>query len=155
MNIDFLANKKEYISEIFEWYKQEWGYLNPCRTDTQLLEKISSRLNSKKAPCILVGSSGEEIVGTVTLCLDEVEELPQTFPWLSSLYVSEKHRRQGFGELLVHACIQEARNLGYKEIYLLTDKEELVNWYKEMGWKHYRFVYYKKANVQIFFYSMV
>ncbi len=155
MNINFLVDKKEYIPNIFEWYEKEWGYLNPNQTDVQLHKKIQSRLNSGKIPCILVGSVENHVIGTVALCLDEVEELPQTFPWLSSLYVGENYRGQGFGKLLVRACIQEARNLGYKAIYLFTDKEDVARWYKDMGWKHYGSVCYKKAKVQIFSKSLV
>lgn len=149
MNIYLLANKKEYLPVVHKWYKKEWGYLNPGRTNEQLHAKIKSRLNKGKAPCILLGSVEDKIIGTVTLCLDELEELPQIYPWLSSLYVDESYRLKGFGESLVRACLQEARDLGYKEIYLFTDKRKLVSWYKKMGWVYFEELLHRRVSVTV------
>ncbi len=39
---------------------------------------------------------------------------------VKSLAVSEERRRQGIGESLVKACIEEARNLGIDSVFALT-----------------------------------
>ena len=58
--------------------------------------------------------------------------LPELTPWLASLYVIPAKRRQGFGAALVRRLTDEARQLGFANLYLYTPSEE--KFYGGLGW---------------------
>ena len=51
---------------------------------------------------------------------------------VKSLAVSDEHRRQGLGERLVNACLEEARSLGIPRIFCLTYK---AGFFQRQGFK--------------------
>lgn len=78
--------------------------------------------------------NGEE-AGRVRLyiLLNELHENP--FGFMEDLFVDEKYRKQGIGEKLVAAAIEEAKkNHCYKFIFTCS-REELYNWYERQGFK--------------------
>ena len=57
--------------------------------------------------------------------------------YLEDIYVEENQRKKGYGEQIVKALIEEARQLGCYKIILTSryGKERLHEWYKELGFK--------------------
>ena len=64
-----------------------------------------------------VAEKGGEILGCSSLHLTW-EDLAE----IRSVAVKEKYQNQGVGKALVKACLKEAKNLGVKRIFLLTNK---------------------------------
>ncbi len=66
-----------------------------------------------------VYEDGGKILGTGALhiCWEDLAEI-------RSLCVAEQARKTGIGRILVNACIEEARQLNIKKIFLLTYKAE-------------------------------
>ena len=73
----------------------------------------------------LLGGVG--IYPTEGLPLDTVE--------LVKMYISSSSRGKGVGKLLMNKCIEQAKNLGYKNIYLetLPELSTAVLTYKKLG----------------------
>jgi hypothetical protein len=86
MKIEYLADNKQFVPIVCDWFHEEWSYLNPSRTKQQLHDIVESRLTKGTILNILIGTENNELVGTVTLRNDEVEEEATLYPWLSSLY---------------------------------------------------------------------
>ena len=51
-------------------------------------------------------------------------------PWYATMYVKKEFRDRGYSKLLNDAILEEARNRGFKKIYLKT---ELNNYYERFG----------------------
>lgn len=54
------------------------------------------------------------------------EGLPETMCELVKMYVAEKFRGKGYGQILLEKCMQEAGKAGYEKMYL-ESLPELVN----------------------------
>ncbi|RYG05532.1 MAG: GNAT family N-acetyltransferase [Chitinophagaceae bacterium] len=76
----------------------------------------------------IVGGGG--IYPTAGLPADTVE--------LVKLYLSSETRGKGFGKLIINQCIEHARLLGYKNIYLETMPElnQAVSLYEKLGFEY-------------------
>ena len=51
--------------------------------------------------------------------LFEVEEKELT-PWYATMYVKEEYRKIGYSRILNEAILREAKNRGFKTVYLKT-----------------------------------
>lgn len=83
-----------------------------------------------KGGSILVALLGDVVVGVVALIPQEkhIE--------LAKMAVAPQVRNSGIGQRLVAACIDEARSLGYKTMFLYTNRQKLhvaFHLYKKMG----------------------
>jgi predicted N-acetyltransferase YhbS len=155
MKIEYLADNTQFVPIVCDWFHEEWSYLNPSRTEQQLYDVVESRLTKGVIPTILIATENNELVGTVTLRNDEVEEETTLYPWLSSLYVAKNRRHKGVGELLTKACIEEANKNGFDKLYLFTDKEKLKKWYMKMGWKDLKTINHRSVPIDILFYEQI
>lgn len=56
---------------------------------------------------------------------------------LVKLYVSKKYRHNGYGQTLLEKCIEEARTLGYKKMYLesMPELANAIGMYKKNGFE--------------------
>ena len=132
MEITYLADHKEVIPVLAQWFYQEWGYLYPDRTLGVVERLIGERANINKIPLTLVAFEGEELLGTVCLKVHDMDTHPELTPWLAGLYVSKPRRRQGIGAELVSAIEKKAHELGVGNLYLYTPKSE--GFYSRLGW---------------------
>lgn len=67
---------------------------------------------------------GEEIAGGAGFY--PTEGLPENTCELVKIYLAKEFRRKGFGEMLLQKCMEEAKNEGYKKMYL-ESMPELTN----------------------------
>lgn len=81
---------------------------------------------------ITVAENGE-VVGRVKLYVLHNDLHEEPFGFMEDLFVSENHRKQGIGEKLVEAAVEEAKkNNCYKFIFTCSH-EELYGWYEKQG----------------------
>jgi len=74
-----------------------------------------------------------KVIGTAALDDDDMDTHPGLTPWIASLYVDGKYRKQGVGEALVRRVIEEARLAQVKNLYLFTPDRE--HYYGRFGWR--------------------
>lgn len=133
MNIEYLADHQDVIPTLAQWFYEEWAYLHPERTYSDVECLISERAQKDKIPMALVAFYGEELLGTVSLKVHDMETRIDLSPWLAGLYVSVTRRRQGIGEALVFAIEKKACELGVGRLYLYTPESE--SFYSKLEWK--------------------
>ncbi len=88
MNIEYLAFHKEVIPTLAQWFYEEWSYLYPERTFSDVKRLIAERAQADKIPVALVAYDGEELLGTVCLKVHDMDTRLDLTPWLAGLYVS-------------------------------------------------------------------
>lgn len=64
--------------------------------------------------------------------------LPDDTTELSKFYLSKKARGKGIGKLLLEKCIEKAKNLGYKNVYLesIPEFSKAVSIYEKQGFQY-------------------
>lgn len=77
---------------------------------------------------------GGKIVGMATLMKTDYYPLPEVFPWVSTLFVSEEYRGSRISEKLIDFANSYAKNLGFERTFIPT---EHIGLFERYG---YRFV---------------
>jgi len=83
-------------------------------------------------PTTLVAIAAGELLGSISLVVDDHAELTRYSPWLASLFVAPAARGRGIGTALLERMLAEARALGIARLYLFTEHQE--DWYAALGW---------------------
>ncbi len=147
MRTAYLADHKEVIPKLAEWFHQEWSYLYPKRTIGEVRTAIEERTNKDCIPVALVAFEETELVGTVCLKTHDMDNRLDLSPWLAGLYVAASWRGKGMGTALVKAIEQKAKALGIRKLYLYTPSA--VSFYTRMSWRVLEATEYHGAGVTI------
>ena len=74
-----------------------------------------------------------QIVGMVTIMKTDYYPLPEIFPWISTLFVSEAYRGNRISGKLIDFANQYAKEIGFANTYIPT---EYIGLYEKFGY-HY------------------
>lgn len=133
MRIEYLADHLGRAPQIAGLHYAQWRELLPDWSEKEALEELLSHRNRCAIPTSLIAVQGSELVGTVSLVVEDHDELLMYSPWLANLYVVPSWRGQGVGTMLVGNILEEARALGISRLYLYTDGGE--GFYLRLGWR--------------------
>lgn len=132
MKIEYLADHKDVIPTLARWTFEEWSYLWPERTLSDVERLISERCNKEHIPIALVAIDKGKVVGMIELKTSDFKARQNLSPWLAGLYVDKLQRSKGVGTKLVHEIENLAARLGASRLYLFTDDAE--KFYSKLGW---------------------
>jgi len=121
MRIEYLADHPEHIPALARWFYAHWGWFLPPESSSETIaDKFRIHLNRDALPIALVALDGDELLGTASLRVLDMDVFTDSTPWLGGVYVAPAHRRKGIGRRLVGAVEQKARECGYPSIHLFT-----------------------------------
>ncbi len=132
MLLQHLVDRPECIPSIAQWYHDEWSYAHPGSTVEWRIAELKQRVTRNELPLTLVGIDGDDILGTYSLDLEDMDTHHHLSPWLASVFVNPNFRRRGIGTLLVQDAMERAKVLGIRRLYLFTPDQ--AHWYAKMGW---------------------
>lgn len=130
MKIYNLKDKLEYIKEVSILEHNEWASNPGFDFDNRInkkINKIKSNLDNKSF-CKLLLIDNDNLIGFISIFPEDGYK--EYTPWYATMYVKEKYRGNGYSKILNNAVLNEAKNRGFKEIYLKTD---LINYYEKFG----------------------
>ena len=120
IQIALLADHPEALPILEEWFEREWepyyGPDGPGDAAKDLLEAC----NRDGLPVALVAILGNEIIGTAALKAESVSTHKHLTPWLAALLVKTEFRRRGIAGHLIGAVEEQAKQLGFRKIYVGT-----------------------------------
>ena len=73
------------------------------------------------------------IVGMVTIAKSDYYPLPEIYPWISTLFVSEEYRGHRISEKLIDFANAYARDLGFCRTYIPS---EYIGLYEKYGYRY-------------------
>ena len=132
MEIYNLQDKLEYLDEVAKLEYEEWASNKEENRQTRIERKKEKICNMflDRSFCKLILVNNKELIGFISLFPKDCEEEKDLTPWYATMYVKKKYRNHGYSRLLNEAILSEAKNRGFKEIYLKTN---LKNYYKKFG----------------------
>jgi GNAT superfamily N-acetyltransferase len=132
--IHYLANHPLYAPELARYSYHEWrsAYDRRGETFSDVLTAYRKRTNVDTLPLALVALHGEQLVGTVSLKIHDLDVRPDITPWLGGLFVIPEWRRHGVASTLINRALEEAQRLELKRLYLWTASAESL--YQKLGW---------------------
>lgn len=128
------ANTKELLDEVRKIFRE---YQESIDTDL-CFQKFEEELGglpgkySQPKGRLYLAYAGEKLAGCVALHPMEDNKCE-----MKRLYVKPEFREQGFGRILAEKIIQDAKEIGYKQMFLdtLDTMQSAVKLYKSLGFK--------------------
>ena len=132
MEIYRLQNKLEYLDEVVKLEYEEWATdkeTNKKQRIEKKKEKIYKAFNNNNFCKLILLDSGK-LIGFISIFPKDCEEEKDLTPWYATMYVKKDYRKRGYSRILNDAILEEAKNRGFKILYLKT---ELKNYYEKFG----------------------
>ena len=76
-----------------------------------------------------VATVGNKIVGMVTVMRSDYYPLPEIYPWISTLFVTEEYRGRRISEKLIDHAGRYAKSLGFDKTYIPSEHTGLYEKY--------------------------
>ena len=132
MKIFNLKDKMEYLNEVVNLEHDEWGINPDFDREKRINNKKKTIMDNldNKSFCKLILLDNNNLIGFISLFPYDSDEVKDLSPWYATIYVKKEYRGMGYSKILNDAIINEARNRGFKTIYL---KSTLVNYYEKFG----------------------
>ena len=80
-----------------------------------------------------IAMTGDRIVGMVTIMKSDYYPLPEIYPWISTLFVSEEYRGHRISEKLIDFANEYATELGFDKTYIPS---EHIGLYEKYGYSY-------------------
>lgn len=74
-----------------------------------------------------------QIIGMVTIMKSDYYPLPEIFPWISTLFVSEEYRGNRISEKLIDFANHYAKTIGFDKTYIPTQH---IGLYEKYGYRY-------------------
>ncbi|MDD2325183.1 MAG: GNAT family N-acetyltransferase [Alphaproteobacteria bacterium] len=132
VTIDYLETHPDLIPVCASWAFGQWGCQSGGSFD-RAKTRFTEGANRNGIPLTLVALSGGKPAGMVSLWAEDFIGRPDLSPWMASVYVHPFHRKKGIALSLIKRLEEEAKRLGYEDIYLVT--EESKGLYEKNGWQ--------------------
>src|SRR5215813_14480575 len=99
MFIASLIDHIEQLPRLARLHHDEWIQVSRFTTVDEHIRKLESRISQSAIPATYILLIDGVVAGSVSLLdHDDIDNVrPDLFPWLASLYVEPRHRRQGYG----------------------------------------------------------
>jgi predicted N-acetyltransferase YhbS len=135
MRIDYLATHPNLISTVAAWYVKMWGKFRENPSIRHAKTRLLNHLNVDKLNLCFLYFHNHQLVGTASLTEKDIPNNETFSPCLSKLFVMEQYRRQKIGENLIEYANLQAKNLGFKKIYLYTMDATIHCGYQKLNWE--------------------
>lgn len=132
-----LKDKQEYIKEIAILTQKEWG--KQVNSTKEFNNKVSEKIKKIKLNfnnpyyCKLILLNGSSLIGFISIFQYDIYNRSDLSPCYSTMFIKEKYRNHGYSKILNSAILKEAKNRGFKKLYLKTS---LTNYYEKFGAKY-------------------
>lgn len=132
MEIFDLKDKQDYLYEVMELEYLEWANDVTSDKENRINKKINKYLEyvDRNDFCKLILIDEDKLIGFISLFPYDGLEEKDLSPWYATMYVKKEYRGLGYSRILNDAILKEAKNRGFKEVYLKT---ELNNYYEKFG----------------------
>jgi predicted N-acetyltransferase YhbS len=134
--IDYLADHPEWAPLLADWHYQEWRTLMPEWSHAEAVAELRRHTERCRIPTTFVIIEDDRPLGSVSLLEADLDGWEHLTPWLASLYVVPRRRRQGLGKALLARALEEAVALGVAHVYLFTAGQQ--EYYERLGWSAWR-----------------
>ncbi|MGE0439787.1 MAG: GNAT family N-acetyltransferase [Gemmatimonadales bacterium] len=132
IRLAFLADHGEHVPQLARWHYDEWRTLMPEWSLEEAERDLRTHAAGAVIPTTVVAFVAGELAGSASLLPDDFPEWSDYGPWLASVFVEPRFRKQGVGRQLVLRIMELADGLGVPRLHLGTTDQ--VRFYQQLGW---------------------
>lgn len=130
MKIISVRSHPEYEEKVIDYISSRW----PDVSASIYKDCISHSVTSESVlPHWYVLEKSAQFIGCAGLITNDFISRMDLWPWLCALFIDEKHRGHSYGSLLIDQVKEDAKRVGFKNLYLCTDH---IGLYEKYGFKY-------------------
>ncbi len=134
LRIVHLTDVPDAASTLVDWFVAEWEpWYGPGGAGDAAADLAACRGRDDLPVCLVAVDGQGDVLGTAALKDESVGSERADGPWLAALLVGEAFRGKGVGTVLVAAIEDEARRLGFDEIFCSADASAPI--LERRGWE--------------------
>ena len=122
-----LRERKELLITAAEWFNAKWGVPTEA-----YLECMNEYLQGDTEYGWYLCVDNERIVGGLGVIENDFHNRKDLAPNICAVFVEEKYRSQGIAGKLLNMAVEDLREKGITQVYLLTDH---IGFYERYGWE--------------------
>lgn len=135
IKIDILKNHPNTIPTLAHiWHVVLGKIWVPDVPVERVITRLEESRNDQALPITFIALDGDLPVGMCSLRENDGIR-PDLTPWLGSLVVDPKYQNQGIGKMLVDVAVRQAKERGFKKLYLFAFDPTIPEYYERLGWK--------------------
>ncbi len=135
IKIDLLKNHPEQIPTLAKIWREGIGKNWMPEYSLKECEKLYHEELTQDFPLTFIALYSGVAVGSCTLLLKDSFRT-ELGPWIGDLVVDSAFQKQGIGKRLLEKAVLEAKNLGFKKVYLFTFDSNIPKYYEKFGWQN-------------------
>lgn len=133
LTIEPLADHMALAPRLARWHAEEWADLIVGWDYPTALRELESHTNRDAIPMTMVALDGDDLLGSVSLIVEDLVGWEHLGPWLASVFVAPAARSRGVGTALVAHATGVARRLRVPRLHLFTEGQ--TDFYRRLGWQ--------------------
>jgi len=135
-----LQQKPEHFAQVAAWHHQECERQGLQSSLAIRQQRLLAHVQHHRLPKTIVAVRAGQLLGCVSLVHyayrgreQQVKGIGDHPVWLSNLFVPERNRQRGLGNLLIEAVKKYALESGLNELWLSA--AEYTDFYRKRGWQ--------------------
>jgi GNAT superfamily N-acetyltransferase len=130
MKIISVRENPEFKDIAIKYFQKNWPSVRPIIYEDSITHSINAR-DALPQWYLLEKNGG--MIGCAGLITNDFISRGDLYPWICALYIEEKHRGNGYGELLMEEAKTDAQEAGFEYVYLCTS---LVGYYEKYDFNY-------------------
>ena len=131
MKIVDIREVPELFEQAYQFIWGQWGEESNARFYRDCMEQACR--TEEAIPRFYLALEGDTLMGSYALLRSDLNSRQDLSPWFACLFVDPEHRGQGLGGTLQQHALAQAKEKGYRELFLCTD---LTGYYERQGWDY-------------------
>lgn len=130
IQIHNIRDRQDKFEDAVNYFVHQWGSEQNYNFYRDCMEQ--SCLTDSLLPRFYIAVDGDEVVGSYAILRSDLNSRQDLEPWLACLHITPELRGRRLGSLLQNHAIEQARQIGYEQIYLCTG---LNTYYEKNNWE--------------------
>jgi len=130
-----LKDRPDLLPLLAEWCGLEWAHLYEDWNEDESRREFEASRTDGQLPITLIAVERDELLGTVSILLNDLPGREDLNPWLASLLVLPEHRGRHVATFLIEQAEQCLIEHGHSEAFLFT--EAAGGLFQKLGWEPY------------------
>jgi len=130
MKIISVREHPEYKEVAINFFQNSWPEVYPMAYEDSITTSIQTE---QVLPQWYLLEKENEIIGCAGLITNDFISRMDLYPWICAIFISEKHRGNNYGKLLIEKAKSDSKEFEFDSLYLCTNH---IGYYEKFGFKY-------------------
>lgn len=112
------------VDWMYQWWGKKEGY-----SKEEIICYMRHSINQDRLPKTYGLFLDDQLIGMYQFTYNDLDIRPDLYPWLANVYIDERYRGLGYGDVLLSTVQNHAKDSQLVELYLYTTHTNLYERY--------------------------